>query len=110
MHCIQYIVCSFLDVLAENEMGKNSSWQALKDVKTNLGKLNSDLETLKVQEKVRKETIDRLNEKMNREEKDGSAGLKEMKEKQVKIRSELDIVGKQVQFFKIKLKGTVKEK
>ena len=89
----------FVDVLAENEMGKNSSWQALKDVKTNLAKLNSDLETLKVQGKVRKETIDRLNEKINREEKDGSAGLKEIKEKQAKIRSELDIVGNQVQLY-----------
>lgn len=99
MHCIQFNFCLSVDVLAENEMGKNSSWQALKDVKTNLGKLNSDLETLKVQGKVRKETIDRLNEKINREEKDGSAGLKEMKEKQAKIRSELDIVGKQVQLY-----------
>ena len=99
MHCIQFNFCLFVDVLAENEMGKNSSWQALKDVKTNLGKLNSDLETLKVQGKVRKETIDRLNEKINREEKDGSAGLKEMKEKQAKIRSELNIVGKQVQLY-----------
>ena len=99
MHCIQFNFCLFVDVLAENEMGKNSSWQALKDVKTNLGKLNSDLETLKVQGKVRKETIDRLNEKINREEKDGSAGLKEIKEKQAKIRSELDIVGNQVQLY-----------
>ena len=86
----------FLALFTNNEVAKSASGQDLKDVKTSLGKLNSELDTLKTREKVQNETLNRLCEKMNKEEKDGSAGLKEIREKQVKMRSELDVIGKQV--------------
>ena len=96
-------LCLCSGLLSDLDLAKSASKQGSDGLKADLDKVKADLAKVKAQGEQlatglagSKESLGKLSEKLTLEERDGTTGLKEVRDKQAKMKAELDVAVKQV--------------